>query len=302
MNFLEMRQELSDRIPAYDYTTTDDATKLNRWLNMAQQYIAGKYLWPFTLAEEIVQTVTDITTGTATIAAQGTALTLSSGPSDSVQGRYIRLTDTSDDWYEITAHTAGATSATISPAYVGTSAYTAGTYVIRKLLYTTTTPLIKIIDMKQIESPSLILPINALNADFFLPLYLDTGDVHHYVISSPDSSGNPQFSLVNSPDSVLNIMVRGVQVLTDMSADSDTSVIPAPWHDAIVNIASYYGFRGVDDRMAIEELEIGENRIEDMKKNYAQDMGRHRVVQSVEEGIGSPMQYYVHGKMGSWRV
>ena len=76
MNFLTMQQELGYRLN-YDPTNTVDQTKLKRWLNMAQQYICGKKLWPFMMAEEIVQTVIDYTTGTATVAAADTAVTFS---------------------------------------------------------------------------------------------------------------------------------------------------------------------------------------------------------------------------------
>lgn len=296
-----MQQELSDRLGAYDNSISADLTKLKRWLNMGQQYICGKYLWSFMLAEEIVQTVTDISTGTVSVNATSTALTFSSAPTVSVANRYIQFS-TTNDWYKITAHTASSTSATISPAYVDTSNLSGGTYIVRKLLYTTTTPLIQIIDMKQLVSPYQIFSIDPMQADFFLPLYLQTGFVHHYVMSSPDSTGSLQFSLINPPSSVTNIMVRGVQKLTDLSADADSSLVPVPWHDAILNIASFYGFQGLDDTRAATELQLGEVRIDDMRRNYIPDLGRHRIVQSVDESLGNPIKYYLNGNMGTWRV
>ena len=294
-----MQQELSNRIPAYDQTVSADATKLKRWLNMAQQYICGKHLWPFQLAEEIVQTVIDITTGTVAVNAAATALTFSSAPSVSVANRYIELS-TTDDWYKITAHTAASTSATISPAYVGSSNLTAGTYKVRKLLYTTTTPLIQIIDMKQIVSPFVLISQSPREVDFFTPLYYDAGEVRHYVMSSPDSSGTPQFSFINSPDSVQNIMVRGIQKLTDLSADGDLTLIPTPWHDALVNIAAYYGFQGIDDSRAETELQVGESRIEDMRRTYSHDLGRHRIMRPVDDNPEGVIQYALPSDFGPW--
>jgi hypothetical protein len=280
-----MYQELSDRLGAYDATISNDLVKLKRWLNMAQQYICGKRLWPFMLAQEIIQTTTDVTTGTVAVTAGGTALTFSSGPVASVANRYIQFS-TSQDWYKITAHTAAATAATISPAYVGTSDLTAGTFTIRKLLYSTSTPLIQILDMKQLISPARLIGQAPASNDFFLPLYHETGTPNAYIPSSPTTAGAIQFSLNPSPDAVMNIMVRGKRVLSDLSAAGDESIIPSPWHDAIINIAAHYGFSSLDDTRAKDELLVGESRIEDMSLTYSHDLGRHRVQGETGADIG----------------
>lgn len=276
-----MQQELESRLSAYDLTVAAQAVKIKRWINMAQQYICGKALWPFMLGEEIVQTVTDITTGTVSVSAGGTVLTFSSGPVASVANRYIQLS-TSNDWYQITSHTASSTSATITPAYVGTSDLVSGTYTIRKLLYTTTTPLIQILDMKQLVTPVRIMSLSPRDTDVFLPLYYSAGNPYYYTMSSPSSNGTPQFSFMLSPDTVMNIMVRGIKALTDLSADADIPLIPTPWHDAIINVASYYGFQGLDDTRAQSELQIAEARIADMTRVYSHDLGRHRVMQPID--------------------
>lgn len=281
-SFLVLQQELADRLGAYDQTITADATKLKRWLNLAQQYICGKRKWPFMLATEIVQTVADYTTGTCTVAAAGTTVTFSATITPSKANHYIQFAS-SKDWYLITAHTTGTNSATISPAAIAVN--TAAAYTIRKLHYTTTTPMIQILDMKQVVSPANLIPMSALESDFFLPLYYGAGQVRQYIMSVPNSSGTQQFSLFNSPDSVLNIMVRGVKALTDMSADADISLVPVPWHDALVNIAAFYGFQGLDDTRAKDEFAAGNFRIEDMKTNYQHDPNRHRVMNAVDESF-----------------
>lgn len=279
MNFITQQQELGDRLH-FDYTNTSDATKLKRWINMAQQYICGKKVWPFMLAEEIVQTLPDYTTGTVTISEGDTTATFSATITDSQTGYYIQFAS-SNDWYKITAHTAGTDTATISPAATGDN--TAATYKIRKLLYSTTTPLSQILDMKQIITPTRVISASPREADFFLPLHYDAGTPYYYIMSSPSSTGAVQFSFVFSPDTAMNIMVRGVQALTDLSADSDTSIIPVQWHDAMVNIAAYYGFTSLDDTRAPSELEVGEGRIKDMMRVYSHDLGRHRVMQPVDD-------------------
>lgn len=297
MTFLTMRQELSDRLGAYDQTISNDDTKLKRWLNMAVQYICGKRIWPFLLAEEIIQTVVDITTGTVSINASDTALTFSSAPSVSVANRYIQVS-TSNDWYKITAHTAASTSATISPAYVGTSNLSGGTYKVRKLLYTTTTPFYQILDMKQLVTPIRLISQSPRSADFLLPLYYDAGTPDYYIMSSPNSSGTPQFSFVLSPDSIMNINVRGIQSITDMSSDADTPVIPTPWHDGIINIAASYGFQGLDDTRAVLEYQAGEARIQDMSNMLSHDMGRHRIMQPIDNDANFALQWALPSDFG----
>jgi len=295
MTFLTLQQELESRLSAYDLSNSTQATKIKRWLNMAQQYICGKRLWPFMMTEEIVQTVVDYTTGTASVAAAGTTVTFSATIADSKTNQYIQFAS-SNDWYQITAHTAGASTATISPA--ATAVNTSAAYTIRKLLYTTSTPLIQILDMKQLVTPVRLISQSPREADFFLPLYYSAGTPYYYIVSSPNSSGSLQFSLMLSPDAALNIMVRGVKALTDMSDDADVSVIPTPWQDAIINIAAFYGFQGLDDTRAKSELELGELRINDMARVYTNDLSRHRVMQGVENDVNFGLQWALPSNFG----
>jgi len=283
MQFSEMQLELSDRLGAYDNTVAGDLTKIKRWLNMGYQYICGKSNWPFLLAYEIVQTVADVTTGTASVDAAGTTVTFSSGPAASCNGRYIQFSS-SDDWYEITAHTAGATTATISPSYGQDDALVSGTFKIRKLLYASTTPLVSYFDIKKTVNAGQLVSLNQHIGDFFLPLYLESGDPTSYIMGPLNSSSNPQFSLANPPNSVFNLLVRGIKNVASMSADSDIPIFPAKWHDAVVDVAAHYGFTGLDDNRSSNELQRAEGKIADMIRVYNPDLGRHRVMASVDGG------------------
>jgi hypothetical protein len=293
-----LQQELADRT-RFDQTSSADATKLKRWLNMAQQYVCGKRLWPFMFAEEIVQTVPDITTGTVSINAADTALTFSSAPTVSVANRYIKFS-TSNDWYKITAHTASSTSATISPAYVGTSNLSAGTYTVRKLLYSTTTPLIQILDMKQLVTPIQLMSMAPRGTDFLLPLYYDQGTPYWYVMSSSASDGTPQWSFLSSPSTTMNVMIRGIKVLADLSADNDVSVIPAPWHYVLVHQAAFYAFQSLDDDLAKIEYQAAEAGINDMARQLGHDLGRHRVMMPVDSDTNFGPQWSLPSDFGPW--
>lgn len=280
MDFVTMQSQLSDILGVYDNTVATDLTKIKRWLNMAQQYICGKMNWPFMYAEETVQTVTDYTTGTVATVAGSTSVTFSGTISTSKANFFLQTASTSD-WYQITSHTAGSASATITPAAIATNGTAA--FTIRKLHYSTTTPLRSILDMKQLTTPVRVISRSPRESDYFLPLFFSTGDSYQYILSTPTSTGNFQFSLLYSPSSVFNVMVRGIKSLTDMSADSDESVVPARWHDTLLNFAAWYGFQTVDDNRASQSFLAGEAGIGDMARVFNQDLGRHRVMQAVDQ-------------------
>lgn len=290
MTFLQMQQELSGRLTAYDETVSQDATQLKRWLNMAQQFICGRMNWPFMLAQEIIQTVTDYTTGTCAVGLVGTTVTFSATIALSKTNHFIKFSDT-DNWYQITAHTAGAATATISPAFGGAAALTAATYTIRKLWYATSTPLQSILDIKRLDPGSRIVSLSPRAADMFLPLYNSTGVPYQYISSVPASDGGLQFSLLYSPADTANLMVRGIKALSDLSADSDVSVIPTRWHPGVVAQGAYYGFTALDDDRAKPAFEEADIVVQDMARVFSHDLGRHRVMRPVddENQFGGPV-------------
>lgn len=279
-----MQQELSDRLGAFDQTVSGDATKLKRWINLAQQDICARQNWPFMYYHEIIQTVTDITTGTAAVAVAGTTVTLTSGPAPSCTDWFIRFGSDSN-WYRVTAHTAGATTLTISPAYGGVSNLTAETFKLRKLFYATSTPLDSILDIKKMAPGRFLESANARDTDVFLPLYWDSGAVYKYMSSVPDSTGGLRISFLYSPSAVENLQVRGIKKLADLSGDSDVSIIPSRWHSAIVDLGAFYGFSALNDARATVFYQRSQQVVDDMLATYAPDLGRVRVTRSLTTGI-----------------
>lgn len=281
MNFLTMQQELSDRLGVYDQTVSTDATKLKRWLNMAQQDVCAKKNWPFMVGHEIIQTVTDYTTGTCSVSAAGSTVTFSGTITDSKTNFFIKFSS-ADDWYKITAHTAGASTATITPSYGQTTDLTAGTFTIRKLWYYTSTPFDSILDIKKTVSGRRLESVNVRESDMFLPLYLSSGTPYQYILSIPDTTSGLALSFLYSPDTAINLQVRGIKKLSDLSSDSDTSIIPARWHSAVIDMASFYGFSSVDDTRAADFYKRAEIGIDDMSRVFSQDLGRHRIMRPID--------------------
>lgn len=297
MIFSDMQTEVSDRAKAYDSTVSADLTKIKRWINMAQQDICARRNWPFMLYHEIIQTVADITTGTVSINSASTSLTFSSGPTASVTDRFIQFS-TSDDWYKISSHTAASTSATITPAYGGSSNISGGTYTVRKIFYATTTPLDSILDIKKTVNGRFLGIAPARYTDVFLPLYYDAGEIYNYISSVPDSTGGVRISFLYSPSSVENLQVRGIKKLADLSADADVSLIPARWHSAILDLASFYAFSSLDDTRAKDFLIRAEQIILAMVETFDYDLGRQRVAQSLDMGLHSGPEYTLPSNYG----
>lgn len=295
-----MQQEVSDRVGAYDSTVSGDATKLKRWINMAVQDITARYNWPFMIYHEIIQTVTDTTTGTIAINSGSTALTFSSAPSVSVTDYFIKFSG-DNNWYRVSSHTAASTSATISPAYGGTSNLSATSYTLRKLFYATSTPLDSILDIKSTVNGRMIDPVSPREADVFLPLYWDSGQVYAYLASIPDSTGGIRISFLHSPATVENLQVRGIKKLVDMSGDTDTPFIPVRWHSGILDLASFYAFSSLDDTRSTDFYNRAEVLIQSMTQVYSADLGRHRIMRPVDSGYIDgpvytlPTQYGVQG-------
>lgn len=283
---------------AYDQTVSSDATKLKRWLNMAQQDITSRQNWPFMLAHEIIQTVTDITTGTIAVATGATALTFSSAPAVSVSEYFIKF-GSETSWYKISSHTAASTSAVITPAYGGTSNLTTSTYVLRKLFYSTTTPLDSILDIKKTASGRFVECGNSRESDVFLPLYWDAGEIYQYLSSIPDSTGATRISFLYSPSTVENLQVRGIKRLTDLSGDTDISIIPSRWHSTMLDLASFYGFTSLDDNRATTFYQKAEAGIEAMAQTFSPALGRKRVAKSLQSGIAEGPLYTLPSQFGT---
>lgn len=281
MNFLTQKQELAAQV-GLDQSDSADNTLLGRWLNTSQRIIAGAADWPFLRATNplIIQTVADISTGTVTVAAGATSATLSSAPAASVAGSYIQFAS-SDDWYEITAHTAATTGLTISPAAI--SANTTATYTIRKFYYSLSSAVDRILSIRQATTP---FQLNEMSRDSFLKFKPDpdtTGTPKLFSYAGLDSSSVPQVTLWPTPDAVINLQVDYIQVMTDLSADSDVSIIPQKWHTStMIEGGKWQAFDYLDDDRDTSSKTLFYAMIEDMKRNIMPSKTLHRRFMPVE--------------------
>lgn len=296
-SFLTLQQELGIQC-GLDQTIAAQATLLKRWLNNAQQAILRAYEWPFLRSSTplVIQTVPDYTTGTVATTAASTSITFSIAPKDvngnnvSVSGRFIQ-TSSSNDWYRITAHTSGTTTATLEIGAITTAA--AATLTIRKMYYSTSTSVDRIIQVWQDILPYQMLESTPEYFQSFNPGFLASGPPRICLTAGVDSTGAPQFRLWPNPDSVLNLRIDYFPVATDMSADADVSVIPAKWHTTVlVEGAKKQAYSFLDDSRYANSVALFQAGIEEMKQEYEIGLRRHRVMTSIDnQPVGGNLGY-----------
>ena len=292
--FLTLQQEVGAQV-GLDPSITNQATLLKRWLNNSQQIILRSFEWPFLRSPTplVIQTVTDITTGTVATIAGSATITFSSAPTVSVAGRFIQ-TSSSQDWYKITTHSALSTSATLEIAAIYTAP--AATYTVRKLYYSTSSSVDRIIQIFQDILPYQLLESTPEYFQSFNPGFLSSGTPRLYCMAGIDSSsgaGVPQFRLWPNPDAVLNLRIDYLTVATDMVADADISVIPAKWHTTVlVEGAKAQGYSFLDDSRYAASATLFDGMIESMKTEYDIGMHRHRVMTAADnQPVGGNLGY-----------
>lgn len=285
MQFLTMQQEVGAQC-GLDYTDQVQGPLIKRWINTAQKHIYSQAPWEFLRASTplVVQTVTDITTGTVATTAGSTTITFSSAPTVSVAGRYIQ-TSSSLDWYNITAHTASSTTATIEIAAITTAS--AATYTVRKFYYSTSALVDRVLQINNSISP---FTLKERSKEYFDSKYIyqtQSGLPLVYMMCGLDSSNIWQFKLWPSPSTVQNLYVNYLFVGVDMSADADVSPIPEKWHrTALVEGACWQGYRYKDDSRSGEAKTIEQFLapvVEAMKDEMFPSTNLHRVLGSIDE-------------------
>ena len=284
MNFLTSQQEVAAQL-GLDNTVTSDNTLIERWINTAQQMILQSYDWPFLRASTplIIKTVPDYTTGTVTVAADSTSVTASATIADSKAGQYIQFAS-DNNWYRISAHTAGTDAITIDPAAI--TANTAATYTIRKFHYSLDSTVDRVLSIRQTISPFQLVEKTAEQFHLWEPDPDNTGPPKLFFMLGKDSSDVWQLGLWPIPDTEINLYVEYLKAGTDLSSDSDTSIIPAKWHTSVLlKGAIWQGLEWSGDTRASRVRDEFFEGIEMMKKQSAVSKTKHRVVLPVDAMI-----------------
>ncbi len=280
MTFVNLKLKVAEET---GLNTTNDNTKLGVWVNEAYRFIAGLRRWPWNLATKTIQTVADITTGTVSVNAGATSITFSTGPTPSIATDFqIQFTAESDDWYLVTAHTAGQTGATISPGFVGSSNYSSKAYIVRKVFYSLASDVDQIINMKQAITDVALQYIDPRDLDDYQPDPTATSESpYSYTVIGFDSSGNWRVRFFPTPTTILNVHYKFYQRPTDMSSDGDLPILPTKWHQAIAFVAlSMYGHPYIDDSRMSMAQSRARTILTEMIKQISPLPDKHPVIQA----------------------
>lgn len=280
MTFLTLQTRVANEV-GLSLSDATDLAMIKSWINAAYKAVCGAYNWPWLLKPSTIQTVPDRTTGTVSINAGATTVTFSSAPASSVANQYmIQFTEVTDDWYEISAHTGGQTTATLAVPFVGSANISGSPYILRKVRYSLPSDLDRIVDIRQTITDNKLGAIDIRTFDRYLPDPTATGDPLYYAMVGLDSNKYWQITLYPIPDAIENILLRYLYTPADMTADGDTPVLPEKFHDILVFGALFmYGHPFIDDtryQLAKQRFEMA---IENMKTDYSPVPDQMNVIQ-----------------------
>lgn len=222
-------------------TDSGSQTLVKRWLNITQQDIVGRWPWTFLRSEENITTVPDYSTGTVSVSSGGTAVTgtntvFASGVGD---GTYKIQFQGALDWYTVSAR-GGATSLTISTAYAPTTNLTSGTYTLRRFYYPLSSTCDRILDVKNNNTPLKTFETDMRTLDSVNPDLQAANNTYSYVawtVNTDSTSayyGNIMIQPYPFPSDSRLLWIKKLIRVSDMSADTDVSVIPAKWHHILI--------------------------------------------------------------------
>jgi len=296
MQFSVMQTEVADQA-GLDLTDTTTKTRVQRWLNIVQQDIVSRWPWEFARGREVIQTVIDKSAGTVAIPNGGTTVT-GTGTAFAAGdvGKFIQING-ANDWYKVTAFTSS-TSITIEAPYTQTTATAAG-YLLRQMFYSLSSSADSILDIRNWNTPLKIYQTDPRLLDTIVPNPQSTNSPSAFITYGYDSSGNIQISPYPFPNDVRNFEIRTWKRATDMSADTDTSIIPSKWSHIITYGANSLAFAYKRDAsMAGYWKNLYEEKIGDMVLKCRTSEDEMLVLQPID----SRERPYFLSMGGTWPV
>jgi len=157
MNVLEIKQQVGD-LTGFDYTDSDVAARLLRFINDVRREVYRENQWDFTFQRYQLNLEPDYTTGTISVSQDtrtvtGTGTTFTSD----MEGRYIHLNHESNsqsEWYKITSVTSS-TELIIDAKYIEADLSDVD-YAIREVYHRVPGSVQKIEHLRQFVTPRLL--------------------------------------------------------------------------------------------------------------------------------------------------
>ena len=248
-------------------TSADNITRIKRYINWAQQDICSRDNWDFLMKTSFIQCTAPYTTGTCY--ASGTTVTgVDTTWTSAMVGRKIRIGGESE-YYTISAFVS-TTELTISQSYMGDydTLAEATTYSIYQDVYSLASDVEKVVSMTLPSSSSKLTRVSRQEIDALEPNPQSEGTPVYWTEVGRDSDGYRQIQLYNIPDDDYVIYYWYRKQLSDLSGDSDLSVIPSAYHKSLYLGACYQYYDYDQDNQGLVYRAEYENMIEDMRKYY----------------------------------
>lgn len=176
-----------------------------------------------------------VTEGSTTITGTGTVWT---------SGMVGRKFYCGNATYKISAYVSS-TELTLSTNYAGDS-NTAATYNIYQDEYSLASDVEDVISMRQENNPQKINKAGSEVLDAYYPQRISFAYPSIYSINGYDSSGYIKVALYPIPNQARNIYYRSKKRVTEMSADSDTPIIPLRYRWVLAKGALYIGLKHLE--------------------------------------------------------
>lgn len=302
MNFQGLQNEVGSQT-RFDVSVSGNLTLVKRWINRAQQYIAGTHDWSWLQTREIIQTIADKTAGTVTTLAVSGVSVVGSGTSwaSADEGSYIQFS-TSNDWYRI-LQVVSTTNLVIEVAYTQTTAISSGspaTYIIRKFYYPFGSDVDRVLSVRQAITPVKLYPMPFISLSRWTPFHSVTGKPYLYATAGLDqilSGGSSDTINFNKwtiqfypwPDGVYNMEVDFLRAMTDLSANGDSGSIPVKMRDTVlVDGAVAYGYQYLNDPRYTAMWQKFEQGIERMWIQDGQNRAAMQVIEAVDNTTQDP--------------
>lgn len=293
----EILEEVAQRT-SIDRFEQNNATRLIAWLNLSQNTICSRATFPWLTALTRISTAVDkIGSSTVTVdATQASQTVTGTGTTFAATdvGRFIQFSS-SNDWYEVTAR-ASNTSITITPTYAPATE-TGMNFTVRTFSYNLPTDCHKVLVVKQSRTPIKLTFVGIRTFNIARPNQTSTGNPTSYYlfynVKSTSASEDPnevrwRISFEPIPDVNMLVDVRYLVRPRQLSEGTDVSIIPAMYHDVLIDGAAYYAYLWSANPNAGGQKGVFEagikNMIEDFKTATADEF---YVLQPIDSSISS---------------
>lgn len=242
LTFTVLQTEVYDQL-GLDSADANNIVRVKRWLNYVQQDLCARWPWTFMESSEQFATVSDYTTGTASVNNGSTAVTGSGTAWTTTQGNgqyYIQFSGT-NDWYNVTTQISG-TSLTIDQNYQPTANAVNVTYILRKFYYSLSSSCDRIISVVNWNTPLKLIEINMRTVNDLNPNPQSTNTSYGYMPWGYDTSGNVAVIPYPFPTDNRLFQFKTLKRPVDMVNSGDVPSIPNKYAHILAFGATAVGF------------------------------------------------------------